>query len=318
MTTVGGVFADGAFRRAAETALEAVTTEQPRAVEPLGRGNRKRTELVRFDDRPPVVLQLCSEQTWLRTESALLTGIRERTDVPVPPVLAAGVTDGVAFMVTAYVPGADLHGRFTALARERQRRIARAFGTSLGRLHEQFRFDSYGPLAVADGALTGQSEDWGGWLAEYGRAAVGRLPPEFDPMREELRAVVAEQPRGQPPAARLFPWDFRPGNAVVADGRVAAILDWEAPMAAAPALSVAKAEYLVADWYVDDPAPLRDAFRTGYAQVRGYPDVRPVHRAAAIADSAVDSTGAVTNPGYPELDREAAVAFHRESLADVL
>ena len=29
----------------------------------------------------------------------------------------------------------------------------------------------------------------------------------------------------------------------------------------APALSVAKAEYLVVDWYVDDPEPLRAAVR---------------------------------------------------------
>jgi hypothetical protein len=132
-----------------------------------------------------------------------------------------------------------------------------------------------------------------------------------------LRAVFAGQSRDQSPPARLFPWDLRPGNAVVADGRVTAVLDWEAPMAAAPALSVAKAEYLVAGWYADHPEPLRTAFVEGYETVRDYPAVRPVHRVAAVTDSAVDSTGAVTNPGCPELDREAAVAFHRETLADL-
>jgi aminoglycoside phosphotransferase (APT) family kinase protein len=116
----------------------------------------------------------------------------------------------------------------------------------------------------------------------------------------------------------LFPWDLRPGNALVADGDLAAVLDWEAPLAAAPALSVAKASYLVADWYVDDPDPLREAFVAGYERVRPSPTVRSAHRIAAIADSAVDSRGIVTNPGYPERDRDAAVAFHRSALADCL
>jgi hypothetical protein len=39
---------------------------------------------------------------------------------------------------------------------------------------------------------------------------------------------------------------------------------------------------------------------------------------AAIADSAVDLTGAVTSPRCPELDREAAVAVHREALVNLL
>ncbi len=318
MTAFTGVFADDASRRAAEAALAAATAEQPRAVEPLGRGNRKQTALVRFDDRGPVVLQLCDEQTWLRTESVLLTRLRRETEVPVPPVLAAGVSDEIAFMVTAYVPGTDLHGRFSGLSRGRQRHLSRGFGRYLGQLHDQLRFDSYGPIAVESGALVAQAGDWQRWCAGYGRTAVERLPPAFDPVREASLELVTERPSDSAPPARLFPWDFRPGNAVVADGRITAILDWEAPMAARPALSAAKAEYLVADWYVTDPEPLRRAFVAGYETVREYPDVRPAHRVAAIADSAVDSTGAVTNPRYPELDREEAVAVHREALANLL
>lgn len=313
-----GAFGDDIYRSVAQTAIGAVTSEQPHSVEPLGRGNRKQTAIARFERRGPVVLQLCEERTWLRTESVVLSRIREQTDVPVPPVLASGVTDGVAFMVTAFVPGEDLHRQFTQLQRDRQRTLSRTFGRYLGTLHEQFGFDRYGTLVVEDGGLVAQSEDWSGWFAEYGRTALDRLPVEFDPIRAELRALFGEQTRERPPAATLFPWDFRPGNAIVADGRITAILDWEAPMAAAPALSAAKAEYLVARWYVDEPTALRTAFVDGYETVRAYPDVRPVHRAGAIAASAVDSTGTVTNPGYPELDRKGAVAFHREALAALL
>jgi hypothetical protein len=228
VTGIAGVFADEVFRRDAETALEAVTTEQPRSVEPLGRGNRKQTALVRFDGQEPVVLQLCEQRSWLRTESVLLTAIRERTDVPVPSVLAADVTPDTAFMLTSYVPGTDLH--------------------------EQFRFDGYGRLVVEGRGLTAHSQDWGGWLDEYGRRAVGKLPSEFDPIRRELRSLISQSSRAASPEAHLFPWDFRPGNALVGDDQV----------------------------------------------------------------SAVDSAGVVTTPGYPELDREGAVAFHRAALAGLL
>lgn len=46
--------------------------------------------------------------------------------------------------------------------------------------------------------------------------------------------------------------------------------------------------------------------------------VGPTHRVAAVASSAVDSAGAVTTPGHPPVDRDAAVAFHRRALERAL
>jgi len=304
------------LRAAANRALAAVE-EPPVEVEQIARGNRKQTAIARFAARGPVVVQVCTERIWLHTEAALLRELRQRTFVPVPPVLAAGTHDGVAYMLTAYVAGDDLHSSFASVDGETRRDLARWFGKALARLHEAFAFDAYGRLALSDGAFVAERGDWEAWFREYGRRAVDRLPAEFDPLRDDLRALVATAPAADPPA-RLFPWDFRPGNALVADGSITAVLDWEAPLAAAPALSAAKSEYLVADWYVADPEPLRRAFRDGYTAVRAYPEIRPAHRAAAIAESAVDSAGVVTNPRYPPVGRDDAVAFHRTALADVL
>jgi fructosamine-3-kinase len=301
------------LRAAAARALGAID-EPATAIDAIRSGNRKLTAVARFADHSPVVVQVCGEQTWLRSEATLLTQIGDRTAVPVPPVLAAGTHDGVAYMVTAHVAGEDLHERFAGLSSTRQRDLARSFGTHLAQLHRAFRFDGYGTLEVTDGELTPPAQSWPSWFAAYARNALDRLPPAFDPLQSALRDAVSQQPADAAPIARLFPWDFRPGNALLADGDLAAVLDWEAPLAAPAALSVAKTEYLVADWYVDDPDPLRDAFRDGYVSVRPYPDVRPAHRVVAIADSAVDSTGAVTNPRYPELGREDAVTFHRRAL----
>ncbi|QSG03513.1 phosphotransferase family protein [Natranaeroarchaeum sulfidigenes] len=301
---------------AAEAALGSV--EEPAVdVEPIHRGNRKRTAVVRFAGRGPVVLQVCDERTWLRTEAALLREIRGRTFVPVPPVLTAGSHNGVAYMLTAYVAGADLHERFATVNAETRRDLAYWFGKALARLHEAFEFDGYGRLLVSEGEFRTEHTDWNRWFRQYGLRAVERLPDAFDPLRDDLRALFEEIPVSDA-APRLFPWDFRPGNALVADGSVTAVLDWEAPLAAPPELSVAKSEYLVADWYVDDPGPLREAFRSGYSAVRGYPSIHPACRVAAIAESAVDSSGVVTNPQYPPVGWAAAVDFHWDALESVL
>lgn len=318
MKTIDEIVPDDSYENAAQSALESVTPEQPTRCRRLGRGNRKLSTLVSYDQREPVVLQLCDEQSWLRTESALLEEIRNRTAVPVPPVLASGTDAGIAYMVTNHVEGRDLHERFGSFGTETKAELARSFGSHLASLHEAFRFEDYGALVVDGESFQAWHENWTDWFTEYGRSAVDRLPAEFEGLRGELLALFDAYSPDEAPTARLYPWDFRPGNALVEDSHVTAVLDWEAPMAAGPALSVAKAEYLIADWYVDEPAPLRRAFVDGYEQVREYPDIEPVHRAAAIADSAVDSTGTVTNPKYPELDERGAIEFHRGALGRLL
>ncbi|QSG13238.1 putative aminoglycoside phosphotransferase [Halapricum desulfuricans] len=316
MSRLTGAFDGESSRGAAAAALESID-DAVVDVEPIDRGRRKQTALARFANRGPVVVQVCAERTWLRTEAALLSAVRRRTFVPVPPVLAAGAHDGVAYMLTAYVAGDDLHEAFVSIGEGARRDLARWFGAALARLHEAFRFDGHGRLELSDGALASDGRDWGPWFRDYGRRAIDRLPPAFDALRDDLRAVVAAESDGEPDA-RLFPWDFRPGNALVAGDSVTAVVDWEAPLAAAPALSVAKSEYLVADWYVADSEPLRQAFREGYGDVRPLPAVRPAHRIAAIAESAVDSGGEVTNPRYPPVGRSDAIAFHRDALAAVM
>ncbi|ELZ28865.1 phosphotransferase [Halosimplex carlsbadense 2-9-1] len=340
MTALGGAFGSTATRDAARAALAAARPHAtPTDWRPLGRGNRKETALVTLADGDRVVVQAAADPAAVRSERALLDAVGERTSVPVPTALGAERVGDAAALVTEHVDGRDLHERFAGLDRSTQRALARAFGRSLAELHGAFRFERYGSVAAAEGSDAGPAEsalelaaragggddlpetdgtDWGAWLGAYGRTGLARLPAAFDDLRGDLAALFDDPDIEFAPPARLFPWDFRPGNALVADGELAAVLDWESPLAAAPALSLAKAEYLVADWYVEDPDALRDAFRAGYDSVRQRPAVEPVHRAAAICRTAVDSNGVVTNPGYPELGREQSVSFHRRALERAL
>jgi aminoglycoside phosphotransferase (APT) family kinase protein len=322
------------------------------------RGNRKRTVFATLDDGSRVVVQLAALPV-LRTEAALTRLVDRETGIPVPRVRAVGRIDDRGYVVTDAVAGDDLHTRFTALGRDRGQSICRTFGRGLAELHELGTFDRYGPVgfvgdweafvaAVRRGeervtpesfgvvpserlppdatTLPGRSpvDDWHRWFREYVEAGVRALPPAFDDLRDRLAATVRDGiAAGRVPAApasRLFPWDLRPGNALVTDDRVTALLDWGEPLAADPALSVAKTEHLLVDWYVEPPAnaALRRAFRAGYDSVRALPSVPTAYRVAAVVLSAVDSTGVVTRPRYPELTGDDAVAFHRERLRAAL
>lgn len=296
-------------------------------VDTVDAGNRRRTAVVRLADADPIVVQVGTDPAVTRVEARLRRAIAERTSVPVPTPLGAGTVDGEGWLATPHVAGDDLHESFTRLDPPGRRRVARSFGRSLAALHDAFRFDTYGPLTLVEGELAvdtdgdgGAGAEWAAWFTAFGRAALDRLPSEFDAVRADVADALAAFDADSTPSPRLFPWDLRPGNALLSDGRVTAILDWERPLAAAPALSVAKTEYLVADWYVPgaETESLREAFRAGYESVRAYPNVRPGHRVAAVVSAAVDSRGAVTNPGYPPVSRSDAVRFHRRSLERLL
>lgn len=292
---------------------------EPTARHVVHRGNHKRTTVVTFPEGD-VVVQTATDAAALRTEAELARAIRTRTSVPVPEVLSVGTLDGVGYTVLARVAGEDLHEQFTTLDADTQRALARRFGSVLAELHEAFAFDAFGDVrATVDGFQATGPTDWREWFARHVDAGLSALPAAFDDLRAPVRAALDDVP--DDPPAHLFPWDLRPGNALVADGDLTAVLDWGDPLAAAPGLAVAKTQHLVADWYVADAeratrSGLREAFRDGYESVRAWPDVPRSYRLAAVVLSAVDSRGEVTRPGYPERTGDAAVAFHRARLRE--
>jgi hypothetical protein len=296
----------------------------PTSVRPTGRGRTKRTAVVSFADGGAVVVQLSGRPAALRTERALARAVRTRTSIPVPRVLAGGERDGTGYVVFERAPGDDLHERFTELDDGIRCTVVRRFGRFLGELHAAFEFDAFGTVRAEPGRSgvfrAGGPSDWPTWFRSYARDGVDALPEQFADLRDPLEEAFAAAALPDRPPARLFPWDLRPGNALVEDGTVSAVVDWGDPLAVAPGLAVAKAEHLTADWYVAPPerGPLRAAFRDGYASVRQSPPVPDVYRLAAVVNAAVDSGGVVTRPGYPEREGDAAVAFHRKRLRALL
>lgn len=285
-------------------------------------GNSKRTVTVWFEDEDPVVLQY-STDTSLRTEGELARAIRTRTTVPVPQVIEIGSHGPSSYIVSELAPGKNLHSRFAGLDRDAQLRIARQFGRYLAEIHEAFSFGGVGQVNSSTGPdgpqfHAAESDDFEGWFRRYARAGIEALPEPFDPVRGRLEDAVLSRSDDCDWDPRLFPWDLRPGNALAMDGELSAVLDWGDPLAAPPGLAVAKAQHLLADWYVDDIAPIRAAFRDGYESIRPYPSVPTVFSLVAVLRSAVDSRGVVTRPRYPEWTGEKAVNFHLDRLHDIL
>jgi aminoglycoside phosphotransferase (APT) family kinase protein len=298
-----------------EAVLQRVAPDRsPESLARPRQGNYKETVVARYVEGPDLVVQLSDDPAATRVEAALLDAIDERTTVPVPTPVAHGRLAGRAYLVTERVAGADLHERFVGLDPERRQDIARRFGEILAELHEAFPFETAGPVSVDErGALDGGGQTVAAEFRAYAGSALAALPAAFDDLRPALADALDPPPAPRPP--RLFPWDLRPGNALVEDGRLVAVLDWGAPRATDPALSVAKTEHLVCRWYGTDPAPLLSAFRAGYDAVRPLPEIPVAYRLAAVAASAVDSQGVVTRPHYPERSGADAVAIHRAWLA---
>lgn len=323
---------DGVEESVVRDALAAVLPgTEVTAIEAASWGNTKRTALVTLADGREVVVQYrASDRGGLATEAELTRAIGERAEVPVPAVLGVRQASEYAAVVTARVPGVDLHERFESLSLDRRTALARTLGGHLAAVHDAFAFAGYGRVRLRGGsfAVADPTTDWRAWLGDYLGRALDRFDGPLAALDAPIRDAFARHRDRLPtsPPARLFPWDFRPGNVVVTEtsASVAAVLDWGDPLAAGRGLSIAKATFLLADWYADgdDADRIRDAFRAGYRSRLSLPDgfgtARPLYRLVAVAASVVDSRGQVTRPRFPMVTDEEAVAFHRRHLQAVL
>jgi aminoglycoside phosphotransferase (APT) family kinase protein len=298
-------------------------------------GNFKQTVLVECANRESVVVQYRNvEHGSLRPEAHVTEVIAEETTVPVPHILDVGQLRQHSYIVTRRVPGVNLHERFESLPREHRLQLSETLGCFLGILHRRFTFDSYGSVVASNGGLrtTGTAGSWREWLEEYLVEGLREMREPLDDLRDRIVASVRRDLELVPedPIPRFYPWDYRPGNVLLqqesdaAEG-IAAVLDWGDPLAADRELSVAKAEFLTADWYADaDLAEdLRGAFYNGYEGEMPLPDAywesrRRVYRLVAVVRSSFDSKGDITRPRYPMVEERQAAAFHRRHLETVL
>jgi aminoglycoside phosphotransferase (APT) family kinase protein len=304
------------------------------ALSPTRTGNFKQTVVVKLADAESIVVQYRSlDHGALRPEAQVTEVIGVETPVPVPEIHGVGAVGDHAYIVTRRVEGVNLHERFEALPPDRRLDLTRTLGEYLAVLHDRFRFEEYGSVVADNGGLraSGEATEWTDWVRSYLAEGLAEFPSPLSDLVEPVRETIEGNLDALPaqPSPRLYPWDYRPGNVLLADEEatesVAAVLDWADPLAAHRELSLAKAEFLTADWYADPGLAdrLREAFYDGYREHLPVPDAywderRRLYRLIGLVRSAVDSGGDITRPRYPMVDEQTALAFHRRHIGTLL
>lgn len=296
-------------------------------------GNNKHTVVVTLRDRRQLVVQYrATAYGDLDPDGHVTRLVDERTDVPVPDVLAFGAVNEYAYLITRLVDGTNLHQHFETLPDDDRTAIVETLGAHLGTIHETFTFDAYGAIAAANDHLhvPDGTTGWRDWVARYLQAGLAAFEEPLTDLVDPIAAAVTGELDALPqtPTARFYPWDYRPGNVLITaqdDPEIAAVLDWGDPLAGHRELSMAKSEYLIADWYADPDLAddLRDAFYRGYRTTSSVPapyfdQRRRLYRLVGIVRSAYDSSGQITLPRYPMLDEAGAATFHRTHLEALL
>lgn len=209
------------------------------------------------------------------------------TDVPVPAALAhctdTAVT-GAPFYVMAHVDGVVLHTREMAeqaFPAEVRGAIGRSFVDVLATLHAVDPDDvGLGDLSKKEAYIARQLKTW--WR-QY-EATKTHDDAQLVEVHEWLHANIPEQG-----PARIVHGDYRLGNTLTgADGRIAAVLDWEIATLGDP---LADLGYVLATW----PQPGDDTVATTSAtsMAEGFPT------RAEIVDRYGERTGAdLSRIGY--------------------
>ena len=240
----------------AETALESTVTATRR---PPG-GGVAETVVLELAGSPGVaVCKRGGASIWTGTviEPAVLRLVRDRTDLPVPKVLASGWIHasgrwtrwGLYEYRTGDTP--TLEDRSTRL------HLAVEAGALLGKLHAAVPLDHRGGIDRVKGDLVIRPD-----------LGVGALEWPLAGHRDGSRVVLDHG-------------DFRPGNVLLEDGSIGTVLDWGNAHATTAAFGLARAEARFADAVgedADERRRLRKAFRRGYRQYVDVPAAATIRR----------------------------------------
>ena len=204
-------------------------------------------------------------------EPLVLRLVTATTDLPAPAVLASGMlrrgsTDKAAD--DAARPASDYWGLyefrdgapptpFDALDADVRRGIVHDTGAFLARLHAAHQFERTGGLGRTGSTL--RICDHAGLNApELARQLAGR---SLDSTGADRQPVLTHG-------------DLFPGNLLVADGKITAVLDWGNAHVTTAGYALARAEMRFVDWFrfpSGERRALRAALREGYRQHRSVP-----------------------------------------------
>lgn len=208
---------------------------------------------------PPDHLVMRYEHGLLETEVEVLS-LLATEGIPVPRVLAQGET----YFIMEHVPGESLSAAAGTVSRAEREVLDAEFGVLSARINTitgprfgRFR-DDHCASDSWSGAFTEMVEDLLCDAADTGVA----LPIAPQTVRQYGEVYRAELCEVREP--RLVLWDLHPGNVLVENGRIAAVIDCDRALWGDPNMEYA----------FRSSAQTSDEFRTGYAESAGGGDAR--------------------------------------------
>ncbi len=173
--------------------------------------------------RPPLGAVLATAHDMAR-EHRIISALGP-SDVPVPPALGLcrdEAVNGSPFYVMSYVEGvvlADASDATKQLDEAQRRAIGESFVEVLTRLHAIDPDEvGLGDLGRKEGYVARQLKRW---RTQWESSKTRELPA----MERVYEALLEEMP--EQVGASIVHGDYRLGNTIVADGQIAAVLDWE-------------------------------------------------------------------------------------------
>jgi Ser/Thr protein kinase RdoA (MazF antagonist) len=269
---------------------------------------------VTVDGRRAVCKLAVGPESVLRREAAAQAYAARETDLAVPGVLAAGE----GFYVAEWLDGAPEQGGDHDLEA-----WAATAGAGLARLHEGASMDDHGPLRADDEGLAvaahpTAAEGLAGYLRDL---RPGVADTGYADVLDDAAGFLREHPCALAGAGDpvLCHGNWLPDHVGVADGRVAAVIDFERAVAAPAEHDYVRAALPLFLAPGRDEEPARAAFRAGYESVRpladGFDERLDVHRLVVVA-SFVESLF-VQDEFDPSGTRERAAAL-REAVDELV
>ncbi|MFB6087328.1 MAG: phosphotransferase family protein [Haloarculaceae archaeon] len=248
---------------------------------------------------PDVVVQVAHPEAapGLHKGTVLYRHVGDCTEVRTPAVAALDPdpTDFAgAYAVVERIPGYSPEGEHEPLSRNARRRVLSDLGRVLGEVHREVTFEGFGQVAPTSDRrvdVDDPHETWTSHLTERldrQREVAAGTPVEDLVERAYDHAVGGLADLSDPRVGSLLHQDLRPGNVVVEDGRLAALVDWDGAVAGDPAFDLHRAQQGFAD-ETDDEAgreSLRNVLYEGYTAIRDLPPAlerrREVYDAAGM------------------------------------
>ncbi|MDY6777355.1 MAG: phosphotransferase [Candidatus Nanohaloarchaea archaeon] len=217
-----------------------------------------------------------------RAEPRIYELVNRETDVPGPEIIHRSLSqdpDRLSFYIMEHIDGENPYERKDELSEDDLSGMLRQYGRMLGSIHSNTSFDRHGVLiGNADGL--GFMDDTANWQESL-HLKIERMqdliqeryqdPPDLY-LDANLPQLEATLDGSFEPV--LLHQDNRLENLLVQDDRITGFLDWSHVRAGHSEYDLARAEYLLLDWDLDDQEKevkqrLRDSLLDGYSEEHG-------------------------------------------------